>query len=163
MCLLFADVHIYHGNDKYDSKKDQRSSTRVTLVVFAKLLVNITDHGIQRFASDRVHIVTEDTDDAGVFLEASDKAGDNNVSDHGRKKRDRDLGKYAETGCRVDLGGVIVLLIDALKTAEDTSFLFGEVKISGANPSNPAANPSNPPTGKTFAEAVASAFSANKN
>ena len=51
--------------------------------------------------------------------------------------------------------------LDALKTAEDTSFLFGEVKISGANPSNPNNNPNNPtPTGKTFAEAVASAFSA---
>ena len=54
--------------------------------------------------------------------------------------------------------------LDALKNAEDTGFLFGEVKISGANPSNPNHNPNDPaPTGKTFAEAVASAFSAKQN
>ena len=55
---------------------------------------------------------------------------------------------------------------DALKTGEDTSFLFGEVKSapSGMTPSYPNTNPTtSAPTGKTFAEAVASAFGAPKN
>lgn len=54
--------------------------------------------------------------------------------------------------------------LTALQSGENTSFLFGEVKPSGANPRNPVADPNHPaPTGKTFAEAVASAFNANKN
>ena len=48
--------------------------------------------------------------------------------------------------------------LDALKTGEDTSFLFGEVTPapSGTHVSTPPANGgANPPTSKTFAEAVA--------
>ena len=48
--------------------------------------------------------------------------------------------------------------LDALKTGEDTSFLFGEVQSApaGTHVSTPPANGGmNPPTSKTFAEAVA--------
>ena len=56
-----------------------------------------------------------------------------------------------------ELGGLTEQL-DALKTGEDTSFLFGEVQSapSGTHVSTPPANGgNNPPTGKTFAEAIA--------
>ena len=48
--------------------------------------------------------------------------------------------------------------LEALKTGEDTSFLFGEVQAApaGTHISTPPANGGmNPPTSKTFAEAVA--------
>ena len=48
--------------------------------------------------------------------------------------------------------------LEALKTGEDTSFLFGEVKQSapsGTHNSTPNSNGGTPPTSKTFAEAVA--------
>ena len=52
--------------------------------------------------------------------------------------------------------------LDALKTGEDTSFLFGEQVAAPAgthvhNPPN-GGNGGNPPTSKSFAEAVAKAF-----
>lgn len=51
--------------------------------------------------------------------------------------------------------------IEKLTTGEDTAFLFGEVKQSpaGTEPkNNPGGGNPNPPTGKTFAEAIASAI-----
>lgn len=47
--------------------------------------------------------------------------------------------------------------LDALKTGEDTSFLFGEVKATpaGTHQSTPNSNGGNPQTGKSFAEAIA--------
>lgn len=47
--------------------------------------------------------------------------------------------------------------LDALKTGEDTSFLFGEVKSvpAGTHANTPPSNGATPPTGMTFAEAVA--------
>lgn len=53
--------------------------------------------------------------------------------------------------------------LETLKSGEDTSFLFGELKIPPAgtqlnNPPN-GGNGGNPPTSKTFAEAVAKALS----
>lgn len=52
---------------------------------------------------------------------------------------------------------------DALKSGEDTSFLFGEASSapSGFKPSNPPAGNGNPPTAKSFADAIAQAL--NKN
>ena len=53
--------------------------------------------------------------------------------------------------------------LEALKTGEDTSFLFGEAQTSpaGTNVSNPPNGGGNPPTSKTFAEAIKNAI--NKN
>jgi len=52
--------------------------------------------------------------------------------------------------------------LDALKTGEDTSFLFGEARPgapSGTQPGTPSGgNGGNPPTSKTFAEAIAKAI-----
>jgi len=52
--------------------------------------------------------------------------------------------------------------LDALKTGEDTSFLFGEAKPgtpSGTQPGTPSGgNGGNPPTSKTFADAIAKAI-----
>lgn len=56
-----------------------------------------------------------------------------------------------------ELGGLTEQL-EALKTGEDTSFLFGESQTpapSGTAPNNPNNNAGNPPTAKTFAEAIA--------
>ena len=54
--------------------------------------------------------------------------------------------------------------LEALKTGEDTSFLFGEARTapSGTHVSTPPANGgTNPPTSKTFAEAVAKSLGKN--
>lgn len=55
--------------------------------------------------------------------------------------------------------------LDALKTGEDTSFLFGEAQSapSGTHPNNPPSggNGGTPPTTTTLAEAVAKALSKN--
>jgi chromosome segregation ATPase len=60
------------------------------------------------------------------------------------------------------LGGLAEQL-EALKTGEDTSFLFGEVQSApaGTHVHTPPANGGNPQTSKTFAEAVAKALSKN--
>lgn len=62
-----------------------------------------------------------------------------------------------------ELGGLDDQL-EALKGAEDSSMLFGEVHTppAGTNPNNPPANGGTPPTSNSFAEAVAKAFNVNK-
>ena len=48
--------------------------------------------------------------------------------------------------------------LEALKTGENTSFLFGEAQVAppaGTQPGNPPATGGNPPTAKTLAEAIA--------
>jgi chromosome segregation ATPase len=60
------------------------------------------------------------------------------------------------------LGGLAEQL-EALKTGEDTSFLFGEVKSApaGTHVHTPPANGGNPQTSKSFNEAIAKALSKN--
>lgn len=50
--------------------------------------------------------------------------------------------------------------LEALKTGEDTSFLFGEVQNAptGTHPAQPPVGGATPPTSKTFAEAVSKAL-----
>ena len=50
--------------------------------------------------------------------------------------------------------------LEALKTGEDTSFLFGEVQQapSGTHPSTPPTGGINPPTSKTLSEAIGKAL-----
>lgn len=54
--------------------------------------------------------------------------------------------------------------LTALQGGADTSFLFGEANPApaGTKPTNPPAGGGTPSTAKTFAEAVANAFSSNK-
>ena len=57
--------------------------------------------------------------------------------------------------------------LDALKTGEDTGFLFVEqnnnpTPPAGTNPNNPPANSGTPPTSGSLAEAVAKALGGNK-
>lgn len=60
------------------------------------------------------------------------------------------------------LGGLAEQL-EALKTGEDTSFLFGEAKSApaGTHVHTPPANGGNPQTSKSFNEAIAKALSKN--
>lgn len=53
--------------------------------------------------------------------------------------------------------------LEALKTGEDTSFLFGEAQIApaGTHVATPNAGGATPPTSKTFAEAVQKALGNN--
>lgn len=53
--------------------------------------------------------------------------------------------------------------LEALKTGEDTSFLFGEMNPapSGTHRGTPPNNGGNPPTSQTFAEAINKALSKN--
>lgn len=75
-----------------------------------------------------------------------------------------DMGKITyENG---ELSGISEQL-DALKSGEDTSFLFGENQAntpSGTHVNNPpnGGNGGNPPASKTFVEAVAKALGSNK-
>lgn len=50
--------------------------------------------------------------------------------------------------------------LEALKTGEDTSFLFGEAQVApvGTHVATPNSNGGTPPTSKTFAEAVSKAL-----
>ena len=125
MSLLFADVHIYHRNDEYDRKKNECGS-RSTAFLISEGVIDIADHGVQRLTADSLHIVAEDTDDARIFLESADKAGDNNVGDHRGKERNGDLGEHAQTGSGIDLRGVIILLVYTLQTAEKDEYFEGE-------------------------------------
>lgn len=62
-----------------------------------------------------------------------------------------------------ELGGIDDQL-DALKTAEDSSMLFGEVGApAGTKLHNPPGGGGNPPASKSFAEAVAKALTPQNN
>lgn len=57
--------------------------------------------------------------------------------------------------------------LDALKSGEDTSFLFGDThggSPAGTQPNNPpnSGNGGTPPSGKSFADAIAAALNSNK-
>lgn len=58
--------------------------------------------------------------------------------------------------------------LDALKSGEDTSFLFGEThggSPAGTHPNNPPSNGGNggnPPSGKSFTDAIAAVLNSNK-
>ena len=126
MRLLFADVEVNHRHHKNNSEEDQGGGTRAALMV-SKCVVNKSDHRIQSVGiSRRTHVVSEDTYDTGIFLKASDEARDHNVGKHGRKKRNRNTREHTCAGRTVDPSGIVILLIDALKTAKQYQDLKGQ-------------------------------------
>ena len=126
MRFLFAYVKIDHRDHENNPEKDQRGRGGLSLTLIDEV-IDITDHRVQTSGITRgTHIVTEDTDDGGIFLKSADEAGDDDVGDHGREQRDGDLGEDAPLGRAVDLGGVVVLLVDALQTAQQDQNLEGK-------------------------------------
>ena len=118
MCLLLADVQVYHS-DSEDDNEEYESRSRCTSLLLCYESVDESDHSIKSSrVSRRSHIVAEDTDYRGVFLKSTDEAGDDNVCYHRREKRNCDLGEYTDPGSRVDLSRIVILLVNALKSAE---------------------------------------------
>ena len=92
MSLLLADIKVHESYREDYAEEDESCRRSTSLLVTCKRIVDITDHSIERLTADRLHILTEDTDDARILLKAADKACDNDVGDHGRKERHGDLG-----------------------------------------------------------------------
>ena len=127
MCLLLADIQINHRNDENDAEQDERRRRCATLVMSGDGVVNEADHRVKSSGrTGRTHIVTEDTDNARIFLEAADKAGNYDVGKHGRKERNGNLRKDAYARRAVDLRRIVILLVDALQTAEKDQNLKGQ-------------------------------------
>ena len=127
MHALFADLHVDHRNDKDDRKEDQRRSACKTVILFRKHIIDHTDDGIERaFIAGGTHGIAEDTDDGAVLLEAADKAGNDHIGDHGRKQRHGDLREHAPAGRGINLRSFVVLLVDALQTAQKHQDLEGQ-------------------------------------
>ncbi len=126
MRLLLAYRKVYHCYNKDYAEEDKCSRTCSSLLSVDGI-VNKSDHRIESTCvTRRSHILAEYTDDARILLEAADKARYYNVCDHRRKERNGDLGEHAETARTVDLSGVIVLLVNALESAEKDKDLEGE-------------------------------------
>ena len=79
MGLLFADVEVDHRHDKNDSEEDQSRSTCASLMVTERVVNKSNDRIESAGISRGTHIVTKYTYDAGILLESSDKACDDNV------------------------------------------------------------------------------------
>ena len=126
MSLFLADVKVHESYREDYAEQDKSRRRSASLLVTCKRIVDITDHSIERLTADRLHILTEDTDDARILLEASDEAGDNNVSYHGRKERNGDPREYSYSRSTVDLRSLVILLVYALETAEKNEDLEGE-------------------------------------
>ena len=127
MGMLLDDLIIKDGHNKNDSKQDQCRRTGAALTVSFQRIINKAHHCVQPLGcANRTHILAEDTDNAGIFLETADKAGDDNLGQHGRKKRNGDAGEDTATGCAVYLGSIVILLIDALQTAQENQDLEGQ-------------------------------------
>ena len=58
----------------------------------------------------------EQTDDGSVFLEGADEGGDHDVKDLRRHQGNRDSPEDFTTGSTIDLGSIVILFIDTLKT-----------------------------------------------
>ncbi len=121
------DIVIKPSHHENNTKQNQCSSRSSALEVALKCVINEADHRIKSACIvGRTHIFTENTDDAGVFLKTADKAGDNNVCQHGGQQRYGDSGKYTGTGGAVDLGSIVVLLVDALQATQQNKDLKGQ-------------------------------------
>mgnify|MGYP002513840726 CR=1 FL=1 len=121
-----ADGAVDHGNHQDDGEEDQSGGRSYTVVRIGQHLVDVADHGIEGLTAHGLHIVTEDTDDAGILLEAADETGDDNIGQHGAQQRHGDAGKDSDLGGGVDLGCIVVLLVDALQTAQQHQDLKGQ-------------------------------------
>ena len=126
MGILLADIQIEHCYDEDDHEQDQCSSTGGAFLI-TDCTVNKANHCIQSVVVGYgAHGITEDTDDAGVLLEATDKAGDDNISQHGGKQGNGDAGEHSPTGSGVNTGSLVVLLVDTLQTAQQDEDLKGQ-------------------------------------
>ena len=126
MGFLATHVKVYESNCKYDKEEYDRRSTRVAVPAVGKHLIDVTDHSTPLVVAVRTHSLVEYTYDRGIFLEATDEARDDNVREHGREERNGDTSEHAESGSRVDLSRLVILLVNALKTAEKNEDLEGE-------------------------------------
>ena len=115
MDALLADLIVDHGNNKNDTEQDQCSCGGAALTVGFQCVVNEADHGVQTACViGGTHVFAEDTDDAGVFFESTDKAGNDNVGQHGGKKGHGNVGKYSSAGGAVHLGRIVILPVNNL-------------------------------------------------
>ena len=80
MSALLAYAQVDHGNDEDDNEEHKRRSTCKTVVLSDfKVILNMSYDGVHVSTAGDSSGVAEYTDDAGVFLEAADKAGDNGI------------------------------------------------------------------------------------
>ena len=127
MSVLLAYTQVDHCYNEDDRKEHQRRRARKTVVLgYFEVVLNMSYDGVHISTAGNRFGFTEDTDDTGVFLKSADKAGDNNVGQHGGEKRNCDLGKNAPLGSAVDLSRVVVLLVDALQASEKNKDLEGK-------------------------------------
>ena len=127
MSALLAYTQVDHGYDKDYYEQHKCCRARKTVVTGdGKVVLNMSYYGVHIRTARNGFILTEDTDDAGVFLESADKAGDDSVREHGRKQRNGDSGKNAPLGSAVDLCSVVVLFVDTLQTAKKNKYLEGQ-------------------------------------
>ena len=91
MCLLLADIKIYHSYDKDYAKQDKGGGTCASLVVCERVIDKADQWVESAGVADGTHRITEYTYYAGIFLESANKACDNYVCDHRRKQRNGDL------------------------------------------------------------------------
>lgn len=84
MYPFFADAEIDQRYNEYDTKQNKCGSARASLLIRRQRIVNESDHRIETSCVIRgTHLLTEDTYDARVFLEAADEACDDNICKHG--------------------------------------------------------------------------------
>ena len=89
------------------------------------------DHVIN-VVNNRVHVVgaatigrrfAKQTNNGGVFFEASNKGSDHDIEDLRGKKRNRDVHHGFEFTRGVDFGSIVILLIDVLQAREENQNL----------------------------------------
>lgn len=119
MYALFADLQVQQRDHEDDGEQDQRRGARPPLVVGRQRIVDEADHRVEPAGRiRRPHRLAEDADDAGVFLEAVDKAGDDDVGDHRREQRHGDAREDAPARGAVHARRVIILPVHALQPAQ---------------------------------------------
>ena len=127
MNALFADLQVNQGNHQDNAKENQCGGAGTALIIGAERVIDKAHHGIEAAGViGRAHGFAENTNDAGIFLESADEAGNDHIGQHGRKQRHRDAGENPLPGGAVHLGGVIILLIDALQSAQQYQDLEGQ-------------------------------------
>ena len=119
MRLFLADVQVNHRNDEDDTKEYQRRSARAACLVGFESFVYQTYHRLHAaYLPDGAHIFPKYADNARIFFETADKACNNDVGNHRGKKGNGDTEENAGTGRAVDFCRVVILLVDALQTAQ---------------------------------------------
>ena len=84
-----------------------------------EVIVDIVDDGVHVVGAGHRARIVEQADDGGVFLEGADEGSDDDIEDLGRHQRNGHAPERLGLAGAVDLGGVVVLGIDALETGEE--------------------------------------------